>query len=399
MKGLRGRRAIRTERRPRLGWQAFTLVELLVVIAIIVVLIAIALPVFQGARERARQTACMANLHQLAMGVRMYRMDMGFYPGPYDPATGEGGLNALYPAYVSSRKVFACPDDLTDSGDKYVNQKVRIYTDATTYHEVAYSELLSAASTIYAETDPQYFLDLWQYSITNPPSDAPRDPSFFTEHYSSYNDLYNWVGYAYFPREYLTLKKRWQTDAEWFEKFTYSLCDLSRQQFRPGDNLAYWYMWYRWDPENTLGVWGSPDVYALVTDRLQYHLAQQTYWDGYDPNNLDQQQYRLQDGLRRTLWDPGNPDEMPYGMPSPVFPGLINRNAPDNTIITRCKHHRPYTMTAISPSERIKPGGPGESTTTTTLDRSPQDIVLRLDGSAALRVGINYDWAVQPQSQ
>lgn len=45
----------------------FSLVELLVVIAIIIVLAAILFPVLARAKERAKQTTCMSNLHQLAL--------------------------------------------------------------------------------------------------------------------------------------------------------------------------------------------------------------------------------------------------------------------------------------------------------------------------------------------
>ncbi|MFB3881997.1 MAG: type II secretion system protein [Armatimonadota bacterium] len=387
MKRLRCRRA------------GFTLVELLVVIAIITVLIAIALPVFKGARESARQRACMANLHQLAMAIRMYRMDMGFYPGPYDPATGEGGLNALYPAYVGSRKVFVCPDDLTDSGDKYVAQKVRIYDTATTYREVPYTDLLAAASRLYSDIDPEYFLLLWKGDDPNTEAHE-QDPTFFVDHYSSYNAMYNWSGYVGFAG---------QGENRQYGR-RYQLLDRAEQYLNTGDNLAFWYAWYRWDPEDVLGVWGSADVYDRVTSQLQYHFGQQTYWNDYDPADLQQQRFRLQDSLRRPLWDPGNPDPnsyeyMPYGMPSPVFPGMINRNAPDSAIITRCIHHRQYTVerirTPVGPPSggggRGGRGGGSNVETTITVSESPKDIVLRLDGSAALVVGLNYDWAVQPE--
>jgi prepilin-type N-terminal cleavage/methylation domain-containing protein len=373
----------------------FTLVELLVVIAIITVLIAIALPVFTRVRENARRTACMANLHQIAMAVRMYRMDMGHYPGPYDPVTGEGGLNALYPAYITDRSALICPDDLIESGDDYVAQKVRFYTDHDAYVEVPYAELLLAASSLYAEVDPtgEYWINLWAYGRPNPPDGAAYDPAFFVEHYSSYNDLYNWVGYVSAPA-------------------VYSLCDLGSQYLNPGDNLAFWYVWHCWDPDNDLGVWSSSTAYGLVEYYLHLHLAQQTYWGGYDPWDLAEG-IRLQDNLHRGLWDPGNPDPMtyeymPYGIPSPVFPGLINRNAPDNTIITRCIHHRPYTVvkTPIRGSggggrgSRGRGGGPPAYETEIVYGESPRDIALRLDGSTDLIVGLNYDWAVQsPQTE
>jgi prepilin-type N-terminal cleavage/methylation domain-containing protein/prepilin-type processing-associated H-X9-DG protein len=53
----------------------FTLIELLVVIAIIAILAAILFPVFARAREKARQTSCLANSKQIALGVLMYAQD------------------------------------------------------------------------------------------------------------------------------------------------------------------------------------------------------------------------------------------------------------------------------------------------------------------------------------
>jgi len=42
------------------------------VIAIIAILAAILFPVFAKAREKARQTSCLSNLEQLALGCQMY---------------------------------------------------------------------------------------------------------------------------------------------------------------------------------------------------------------------------------------------------------------------------------------------------------------------------------------
>ena len=55
--------------------KAFTLIELLVVIAIIAILAAILFPVFAQAREAARQTACLSNLKQIGLGIKMYAAD------------------------------------------------------------------------------------------------------------------------------------------------------------------------------------------------------------------------------------------------------------------------------------------------------------------------------------
>jgi len=60
--------ALRTRR-------GFTLIELLVVVAVIAVLATLLFPVFEQAREKARQATCINNQHQLALMAVTYAQD------------------------------------------------------------------------------------------------------------------------------------------------------------------------------------------------------------------------------------------------------------------------------------------------------------------------------------
>ena len=90
----------------------FTLIELLVVIAIIAILAAILFPVFAKVREKARQTSCLSNEKQLALGFVQYSEDYDeTMPAcPWDDTLSKSWGSAIY-GYVKSTQVYVCPDD------------------------------------------------------------------------------------------------------------------------------------------------------------------------------------------------------------------------------------------------------------------------------------------------
>jgi prepilin-type N-terminal cleavage/methylation domain-containing protein len=63
------------------GHSGFTLVELLVVMSIILILVSIALPAANSARQKAKDTEVMAGCHEIQTALEQYKMDFHGYPG------------------------------------------------------------------------------------------------------------------------------------------------------------------------------------------------------------------------------------------------------------------------------------------------------------------------------
>ena len=105
--------------------KGFTLIELLVVIAILAILAALILPAISGAKGKARRTACLNNLRQLNLGVRMYSDDSRDVSPSLGAAAAKTNILSLYSGYKQlmknyvglnaasspQDKLFACPAD------------------------------------------------------------------------------------------------------------------------------------------------------------------------------------------------------------------------------------------------------------------------------------------------
>jgi prepilin-type N-terminal cleavage/methylation domain-containing protein/prepilin-type processing-associated H-X9-DG protein len=97
----------------RCSQRAFTLIELLVVLAIIAILAAMLLPGLARAKSRGKSAACMSNLRQIGIALRMYADDSG---GWLPTTTHGGSTNASWIYQLAGQLgnvegVRICPED------------------------------------------------------------------------------------------------------------------------------------------------------------------------------------------------------------------------------------------------------------------------------------------------
>ena len=178
--------------------KGFTLIELLVVIAIIAILAAILFPVFAKAREKARQTSCLSNVKQLALGALMYTQDYDETFMQNNPVgqtvvvpTDKFWMGRINP-YTKNSQIFYCGSRAGYVGYA-INQRVSNWDSG-----VSVGAITSPSSTILlGDTAPtnKYTLN----SVVNGDPDWPLFAPYDTTNYTwdppheRHNDMANFA--------------------------------------------------------------------------------------------------------------------------------------------------------------------------------------------------------------
>jgi prepilin-type N-terminal cleavage/methylation domain-containing protein len=98
----------------RRGPSGFTVVELLVVMAVAALLSAMLYPVFNSAREKAKQSACISNIKSISSAIKMYALDHNQKIPDRVEGDNSWAGTLKKSRYIESYAMFKCPNDTRD---------------------------------------------------------------------------------------------------------------------------------------------------------------------------------------------------------------------------------------------------------------------------------------------
>jgi len=95
--------------------KGFTLLEVITAVAVLAIAVTLVMVGAKHVRSSSYSTLCMNNLRQISLAVANYYNDHREYPVslPYDTLPGQ------LASYVSTQKIFLCPEDTGEQADSY----------------------------------------------------------------------------------------------------------------------------------------------------------------------------------------------------------------------------------------------------------------------------------------
>ncbi len=208
--------------------EGFTLIELLVVIAIIAILAAILFPVFARAREKARQSSCLSNMKQLALGQLMYVQDYdersvrwsGFWDSDeYDPPRFQFWYEYIMP-YINNYQILICPsagDRALDPGNSPSNSYKCTYAVSNGWPQKLLADCeLPAGQVMMCETQSNNY---YRYRL-EPNSDYPIDARARSMHNNGSNIAFV-DGHSKWLSESVLAAREPTADVHWWPQWPY----------------------------------------------------------------------------------------------------------------------------------------------------------------------------------